>query len=429
MPQILSQAVHTSRTVAVILGGGAGTRLFPLTKDRAKPAVPLAGKYRLVDIPVSNCINSDIKKIYLLTQYLSSSLHRHVQNTYKFDDFSNGFVEILAAQQAPDKTDGWYQGTADAVRANMKHFDNFTHDYCLILSGDQLYRMDYREMLSRHIENNAAITVGVIPVCREAAKGFGIMDIDEGQNIIRFVEKPKDDALLETLRLDKVTLKRLGRGEHEELYLASMGIYIFNHDTLHTVLEDGQIDFGKHIIPSAIGKHKLAAHIFEGYWEDIGTVKAFYDANLDLCNENPQFDYGQPNAPIFTRPRNLRPNIILNAKLENCALCTGIEIGGGYLKRVLIGNRTIVGRNVDIQDTLLMGADYYESEQPGAIPLGIGEGTVIKTSIIDKNARIGKNCRISPEGKPAHTDHPLYHIRDGIVVVPKNTTIPDGTVI
>ena len=305
MPIVAHTAVRTGRTIAIIMGGGTGTRLFPLTKDRAKPAVPLAGKYRLVDIPISNCLNSNLRKIYLLTQFNSSSLHRHIQRTYKFDEFSHGFVEILAAQQTPDNSTGWYQGTSDAVRHNLKHFDNEPHDLVVILSGDQLYRMDYRDVIAQHINTNADITVCTIPVARQEAREFGIMHIDENKRIMRFVEKPKEDLLLNALQLKEATLSTLGKKADENLYLASMGIYIFNRNTLHEVLSNNFMDFGKAIIPEAIKKYSVFAYVYQGYWEDIGTIKAFFNANLDVCEPFPKFDFYDRLHPIYTRPRYL----------------------------------------------------------------------------------------------------------------------------
>ena len=425
-------AIHSAipRTISVILGGGAGTRLFPLTKDRAKPAVPLAGKYRLVDIPISNCINSGMRFIYLLTQFNSASLHRHIQQTYHIEEFSRGFVQLMAAQQTPEPNSGWYQGTADAVRANLKHFDNVLHDYVLILSGDQLYRMDYREVLAEHITRKADVTVCTIPVRREPAKGFGVMSINDQNQIVRFVEKPKTNELLDTLKLSGGTLAKLGLPASEDWFLASMGIYIFNRKVLRQLLNNSLLDFGKEVIPNAIVNYRVQSFIFQGYWEDIGTVKAFYDANLDLCNDVPSFDYGLSSAPIYTRPRNLRPNILGQVQLQNTVLCTGIKIGSAEITRSLLGNRTIVGNRVKIKNTLIMGSDYYDDQRPEeefSVPLGIGDGTIVENAIIDKNTRIGKNCIITPHGKPTNADYPLAHIRDGIIVIPKGTVIPDNT--
>ncbi len=426
--------IHSAipRTISVILGGGAGTRLYPLTKDRAKPAVPLAGKYRLVDIPISNCINSGMRFIYLLTQFNSSSLHRHIQQTYHFEEFSRGFVQIMAAQQTPEANSGWYQGTADAVRANLKHFDNVLHDYVVILSGDQLYRMDYRDVLAEHITRKADVTVCTIPVKRQAAKGFGVMSINAENQIIRFVEKPQSDDVLDTLKLNSESLAKLELAADEEWYLASMGIYIFNRAVLHRLLNNSMLDFGKEVIPHAIANHRVQSYVFKGYWEDIGTVKAFYDANLDLCNDYPAFDYGLAEAPIYTRPRNLRPNVIGKAQMHRAVLCTGIKIGSAEITRSLLGNRTIIRDQVKIKNTLIMGADYYDDQRPKdefPVPLGIGDGCIIENAIIDKNARIGKNCIITPQGKPANADYPQAYIRDGIIVIPKGAVIPDNTSI
>ncbi|MBX7158011.1 MAG: glucose-1-phosphate adenylyltransferase [Verrucomicrobiae bacterium] len=419
------------RTAAIVMGGGAGTRLFPLTKDRAKPAVPLGGKYRLVDIPISNCLNSNLRQIYLLTQFNSSSLHRHIQRTYKFDEFSSGFVEIMAAQQTGNPNQGWYQGTADAVRHNLVHFDNEIYNTALILSGDQLYRMDYRSLLEEHATTGADITVAVIPVNREAVPEFGIMQIDEEHAIKRFVEKPKEETLLKDLHLDEGMRRVLNIQVNEPLYLASMGIYAFNRRVLHEVLNSDLLDFGKDIIPAAIGRYKVRAFVFQGYWEDVGTIRAYYRANLDLCEAKPQFEWNLPGQPIYTRARNLPPNRIENATLKNVSICAGCSIQEAILQRSLLGNRCVVQKGVKIEESIVMGADYYEGEKPisATIPLGIGEGTQIQKAIIDKNARIGRNCVISPHGKPSHSDHELYYIRDGIMVIPKNSVIPDHTVL
>lgn len=419
------------RTVAVIMGGGAGTRLFPLTKDRAKPAVPLGGKYRLVDIPISNCLNSGLRNIYLLTQFNSSSLHRHIQRTYKFDEFSSGFVEIMAAQQTDNPQTGWYQGTADAVRLNLVHFDNHAYENALILSGDQLYRMDYRSLLLAHESVDADITVAVIPVNRDMVSEFGIMQIDAERNIQRFVEKPKEASLLEGLKIDSKMAMTLGLNPADNLYLASMGIYAFKRHALHEVLRNDLLDFGRDVIPHALSRFKVHAYVFQGYWEDVGTIRAFYRANLDLCESNPQFAWNLPDLPIYTRSRNLPPNRVEKANLEKVALCAGCWIQGAGLKRSLLGNRSIVREGAKIEDSILMGADYYEEEKPDTslIPLGIGEGTQIRQAIIDKNARIGRNCRLSPEGKPERMDHELYYIRDGILIIPKNGVVPDNTVL
>src|SRR6185436_1084843 len=295
------QSLNTSNVLSVIMGGGQGTRFFPLTKERAKPAVPLAGKYRIVDIPISNCINSNLKRIYLLTQFNSASLHRHISQSYKFDHFSGGFVELLAAEQTLTDT-SWYQGTADAVRKNLVHFLNHDFEYMLILSGDQLYRMDFRRILTQHVENLAEVTVATIPVTREEAKSFGIMEIDKDRRIVRFAEKPKEPAVLDSLKVDRDQYPRLGIEGDDEFYLASMGIYVFNREVLVRLLENSDTDFGKHVIPSAIGKYSVYSYVFQGYWEDIGTIRSFFNANLDIATELPRFNFFDMTAPIFSRP-------------------------------------------------------------------------------------------------------------------------------
>ena len=301
-----SNVFHAREVISVILGGGAGTRLFPLTKDRSKPAVPLAGKYRIVDIPISNCLNSGLKRIFLLTQFNSSSLHRHIQQSYRFDDFSDGFVEIMAAQQTPS-SDAWYQGTADAVRQNLAHFSNASHKYVLILSGDQLYRMNFRAVIEQHIKSGADVTVATIPVNRIDARQFGIMQIDGEERITRFVEKPQEDALIDELRMDGGTRHKLGIYGGDDLLLASMGIYVFNRDVMDKALAGKHVDFGKHIIPNLITTGRIFSYVYQGYWEDIGTIKAFFDANLDLVNEIPKFNFFDTQAPIYTHARYLRP--------------------------------------------------------------------------------------------------------------------------
>jgi glucose-1-phosphate adenylyltransferase len=435
MPQTGRQSLNTSKVLCVIMGGGQGTRLFPLTKDRAKPAVPLAGKYRLVDIPISNCINSGFRRIYILTQFNSTSLHGHISRTYKFDQFTSGFVEILAAQQTLTNT-SWYEGTADAVRKNLTHFLNHDFDHLLILSGDQLYRMDYRQMIDQHVETGADITVATIPVGRNEAKSFGIMQMAEDRRVTRFEEKPKDPALLDSLRLpqelqDKLEIKAAG-----EKFLASMGIYIFNRDLICELLDNPLSDFGKHIIPHAINSRRVFSHIFEGYWADIGTIRSFFEANLDLVSELPRFNFFDMSAPIFSRPRYLPGSKINGAQIEHAVISDGCIINHALIKNTIIGLRTVVGSGTEMNRVITLGSDYYESEESiskherqGKPRIGIGENCKIENAIIDKNTRIGNNVKISPAGKPENVDHDLYFIRDGIVVIPKNATIPHGTVI
>ena len=406
--------------VAVIMGGGAGTRLFPLTKDRAKPAVPLAGKYRLVDIPISNCLNSDLRRIFLLTQFNSGSLHRHIQESYRFDNFSPGFVEILAAEQRIDSND-WYQGTADAVRQNLMHIDSYGHDLVLILSGDQLYRMNYHTILEQHMASGAEVTVATTPVGADLAGGFGIMEVGEDGRITRFVEKPTDPAVQATLR-----------GYPDQLP-ASMGIYVFNRETLADALAGSEADFGKHIIPRLIETRRVYAFRHEGYWEDIGTIRAFYEANLDLCEPLPQFNFYDASAPIYTHARYLPATKIIKSRIERSILADGCIINDAEIEHSVVGVRSRIQSGAHIHHSLVMGQDYYDSPErvplPGAPTMGIGHGAWIEGTIVDKNARIGDNVRITPEGKPAFLDGANFYVRDGIVIIPKNAVIMSGTVI
>ncbi len=417
------------------MGGGQGTRLFPLTKDRAKPAVPLAGKYRLVDIPISNCINSGFRRIYVLTQFNSTSLHGHISRTYKFDHFTSGFVEILAAQQTLTNA-SWYEGTADAVRKNITHFLNHDFDYLVILSGDQLYRMDFRQMVAEHIVNEADITVATIPVGRAEAQSFGIMQITEDRCITRFEEKPKDPKVLDSLHLPQEWLQKLGIKDGGEKFLASMGIYVFNRSLIQQLLDNPLSDFGKHIIPRAIGTHRVCSSIYQGYWEDIGTIRNFFEANLDLVSELPRFNFFDMSAPIFSRPRYLPGSKINGADIEHAVVTDGCIINKAKIRNTIVGLRTFIGAGTEMNRVIILGCDFYESEESirqhdaeGKPRIGIGENCKIDNAIIDKNARIGNNVTISPAGKPDHVDHELYFIRDGIIIIPKNAVIPHGTVI
>lgn len=430
-----TQHVNPSKVLSIILGGGQGTRLFPLTRERSKPAVPLAGKYRIVDIPISNCINSGFKRIYLLTQFNSASLHRHISQSFKFDHFSGGFVEILAAEQTATDT-SWYQGTADAVRKNLLHFLNFDFDYFLILSGDQLYRMDYRRIIARHMETMADVTVATIPVSRAEAQSFGIMHTNREHRITRFVEKPKDPAVLDSLRLSPSDCEALGGDGSKELFLASMGIYVFSRALMIKLLDNNLADFGKHIIPSAIENHRVFSHEFQGYWEDIGTISAFFEANLNLTTELPKFNFFDMSSPIFTRPRFLPASKINGAQIDHAVISDGCILNYCKIENSIVGVRSLIDRGSSLHRVVNMGCDYFESEtsiamhEAEGIPrVGIGQDTLIENAIIDKNARIGSNCRISPAGKPENFDHPLYYVRDGIVIVPKNGVIRDGTII
>jgi glucose-1-phosphate adenylyltransferase len=418
----------TQRTLAIVMGGGAGTRLFPLTKDRAKPAVPLGGKYRLVDIPISNCLNSGLRSIYVLTQFNSLSLHRHIQASYKFDNFSRSFIDILAAQQTPEGSQ-WYQGTADAVRQNMRYFLEGPFDYFLILSGDQLYRMDFRALLHQHIRSGADITLATKPVGREQGAEFGIMQSGADRRITRFVEKPKDPSILEEMKMSRELMAEIGSEKKEGLFQASMGIYLFNRDVLIECLRNDLADFGKHVIPQSIERYNVRAYIFQGYWEDIGTVRAFYEANLDLTDIVPEYSFFDANAPIYTHPRFLPGSKVNGASLRQAIISDGCIISDAHLERCVIGVRSIIQSGATIRDSIVMGADYFEQDrqvdekQPA---IGIGRNCVIDRAIIDKNARIADGVVITPEGKPANFDGDNYFIRDGIVIVPKNAVIPAG---
>jgi glucose-1-phosphate adenylyltransferase len=418
------------KTLAIIMGGGAGTRLFPLTQERAKPAVPLGGKYRLVDIPISNCLNGGFSQIYVLTQFNSTSLHRHINASYKFDQFSKSFVEILAAQQTPEGA-SWYQGTADAVRQNLRDFLNRPYEHFLILSGDQLYRMDYLHLLQEHLSTGADITLGTTPVDRRAASGFGIMHIDADRRIYRFEEKPKDAALLDELRIPADLLTELGQPTEAELYQGSMGIYVFNRQILIDVLDNKFDDFGKHIIPASLQKYKVFAYIFQGYWEDIGTVRAFFEANLALTDTVPAYNFFDRADPIYTHARFLPASKVNGASIRQAIVADGCIITDARIDRAVIGLRSVIESGATIRNSVLMGADFYEGEgpppAPGNPPLGIGRNAVIDGAIIDKNARIGDGVVITPEGKPANVDGGNYYIRDGVVVVPKGAVISDGT--
>jgi glucose-1-phosphate adenylyltransferase len=427
---------NTSRVLSIVMGGGAGTRLFPLTRERAKPAVPLAGKYRLVDIPISNCINSGLKRVYLLTQFNSASLHRHVAYSYKFDHFSEGFVEILAAEQTFADT-SWYQGTADAVRKNLVHLLNHDFDYVLILSGDQLYRMDFRHILAQHIETQAELTIATMPVQRRETVGLGIMQIGRDRRITRFVEKPTDPEVQDSLRIPSDVFDVLGiQQEGDDLWAASMGIYVFDRDVLTRLLDNTLTDFGKHIIPLAIESVRTFSYVFQGYWEDIGTIRAFFEANLDFASELPRFNLFDMAAPIFTRPRWLPASKINGAQMDHAIIADGCIISHADVHQSIVGIRSVIAPGSRLDRTIVLGNDFYETdasiaehEATGQPRIGIGRNTRIENAIIDKNARIGNDVSISPAGKPQQLDHALYYIREGIVIIPKNGVVPHGTTI
>ena len=435
MSQTGRQSLNVSKVLCVILGGGQGTRLFPLTKDRAKPAVPLAGKYRIVDIPISNCINSQFRRIYVLTQFNSTSLHSHISRTYKFDQFSAGFVEILAAQQTFNNT-SWYEGTADAVRKNLVHFMNHDFDYLLILSGDQLYRMDLQEVIEQHRDTNAEITVATLPVKAADTPALGIMQIDTSGRVTKFLEKPKNPALLEPFKMPAEIREQAGIAPGDDLYLASMGIYVFNRKVITELLDNPLSDFGKHIIPHAINTHRVYSYVYQGYWEDIGTIRNFFEANLDIVSELPRFNFFDMSAPIFSRPRYLPGSKINGAVVDHAVIADGCIINRARITNSVVGLRTLIGENTELNRVVILGSDYFESiasvqrhEEAGMPRIGIGAGCQIENAIIDKNARIGNGVKISPAGKPDNLDHERYYIRDGIVIIPKDAVIPNGMVI
>jgi len=423
-------------TLAVIMGGGQGTRLYPLTQQRAKPAVPFGGKYRLIDVPISNCINSGVYKIAVLTQFNSVSLHRHISNTYNFDAFHSGYVSIWAAEQTGESS-AWYQGTADAVRQSLRRFERRTPDHLLILSGDHLYKMDYRHLLKTHVENNADVTIAVVPVTRESCCEFGILQVDKQSQIVSFVEKPSEEDELNRLRVppevfDDHRIPSKGR-EH----IASMGIYAFRFDALYEALHaSDKPDFGKDIIPSLLGKKRVFAHFFDDYWEDIGTIRAFYEANLALTETLPQFNFYDERCMVYTHPRFLPGAKINSAMIRHSLICDGAIVSGTLIEHSIVGLRGVIADKAQIVQTIMMGADYYDNAKnaienvpEGAPPLGIGTHSLVNGAIIDKNARIGANVQIINKDRVRETDQANYSIRDGIVIIPRSAIIPDGTMI
>ncbi len=434
-----NSAVHPvelrmSNVTTFILGGGKGTRLFPLTQYRSKPAVPLAGKYRLIDIPISNCINSGMNRIYLLTQFNSVSLHRHIRQTYRFDRFDGGFVEILAAQQTMEGME-WYQGTADAVRKNVRFLQQKGIDYALILSGDQLYHMNYQEMLDTHIRTKADVTIGALPVTREQAKGFGIMRLDDESRVRGFLEKPQTDEEMDLVRTEPSWIDARGIPSKGRDCLGSMGIYLFNRDVLVDLLmKTDYHDFGKEVFPMSIRTHNVQVHLFDGYWEDIGTIRAFYEANLELCKTNAAFRLDDENAPIFTHARMLPPTRCDGAQITQSLISDGSFIEpGAVIENSVIGLRCRIGKNVTIRNSVLMGADFFQSDEERQADatartpcIGIGDGSYIEGAIVDKNCRIGQNVRISPKGLEVLPEGSPIVMEEGVIVVPKETTLPDG---
>jgi len=425
----------SKQVLTLILGGGQGSRLFPLTQQRSKPAVPLGGKYRLIDITVSNCINSGLVYIYVLTQFNSASLNRHIAQTYRFSRFSDGFVEILAAEQTPENMD-WFQGTADAVRQVMMHITDFNPKHVLILSGDHLYQMDYRTFFERHLEMGADVTISVIPTDEAQASSFGLLKTDENGRIIEFREKPPADQL-PAMRVDTTRLSLSQEEAETKRYLASMGVYLFKFDVLREMLIGTHFkDFGIEVIPATIESHKMQAYLFKDYWQDIGTINSFYHANLDLATIMPKFNLFNADAPIFTRPRYLPGTKFVDCEIRDSLVSEGCILTRASINHCVIGIRSRIENHSRLEHTLMMGADYYQTLQEladdrkdGFPWIGVGENTIIRKAIIDKNVRIGSNVKILNEAGYDNYDGGNYFIRDGIIVIPKGATITDGTII
>jgi len=429
----------------VIMGGGAGTRLKPLTMKRAKPAVPLGGKFRLIDIPISNCINSGVNRIFVLTQFNSTPLHRHINSSYQFHRFSRGFVEILAAQQTPSygaRGGSWYQGTADAVRKNLPRLDEAGGQDVLILSGDQIYQMDFRDILETHRADDlgairADVTLGAVLVDKERARSLGVLRVDAEGNVVAFVEKPGDDeSKFEGLEADPALLARFGVDAGTgPWYLANMGIYVFDLAVLQKSLDNEFVDFGREVLPSLLDKARFRAHLFQGYWEDIGTVGAFHEANLDLASPKPQFNFYSQEYPVYTRARLLPASKMQRAVIDESLISDGCIVEGATISQSLLGIRSVVQTGVEIDRCYVMGADYYEDDddraenrRQGRPDMGIGEKSHIRNAIVDKNARIGKNVALLNESGVSEYDGPeeRLHVRDGIIIVPRDTIVPDG---
>jgi glucose-1-phosphate adenylyltransferase len=418
--------------LALVLGGGRGTRLFPLTQHRSKPAVPIGGKYRLIDIPISNCLHADIRRIFVLTQFNSASLNRHIAQSYRMDLFSRGFVEILAAEQTPDNPN-WYQGTADAVRQAARHFERYDADYYLVLAGDHLYRMNYLDLVDAHIDRRADITIAAQPVSLEDASGMGILRLDRDGQIAAFEEKPTRERLGEMPTRGQTP--GLAALPPDKPFMASMGIYVFSRDALlDCIAQDGATDFGKQIIPHALSRYRVHAHLFRGYWADVGTVRAFYDANVMLTNANAPFTFYDPRRPMYTHPRFLPGARFNDCAVRDSIINEGCHIDRARIEQSIIGIRTTIRNGASISRSVLLGADYYEADDnapargnnPG---LGVGSNVVLDRVIMDKNARIGDGARLVNEAGVEHADGDGYYIRGGIIVVPKNGVIRPGTVI
>jgi glucose-1-phosphate adenylyltransferase len=414
--------------LTLILGGGRGARLYPLTHMRSKPAVPLGGKYRLIDIPISNCLHAGLKRIFVLTQFNSASLNRHIAQTYRLDLFSNGFVEVLAAEQTPESSD-WFQGTADAVRQAARHFKDYDADYYLILAGDHLYRMDFCELLDSHIEGGADITIAAQPVSPADATQMGIFRFDDEGQISAFEEKP-DEARLADIGSSAPHRSTRGGTSPEKPFVASMGIYVFSRDVLLDILEQPGIDFGREILPKALGTYKVNSYVFRGYWADVGTIEAFYEANIQLTQRGAPFNFFHPRWPIYTRPRFLPATRAYACSLESSIVAEGCYLDQCTIQESVVGIRTHVGPNARIARSVLLGADSYEEETAASgVPLGIGRDAVLDRVIVDKNARIGDGVRLVNAAGVDHADGPGYCIRNGIIIVPKGAQVPEGITI
>ena len=424
--------------LTVILGGGRGARLYPLTKHRSEPAVPIAGKYRLIDIPISNCINSGFNRIYVLTQFLSVSLHRHIANTYKFDPFSRGFVEVLAAQQTNEAAD-WYEGTADAIRQNLRYLRQEAPAQVLVLCGDQVYRMNFGELVRTHREAKAHVTVGAAPVRRAQAPEYGVVRLDETGRIVDLVEKPQAPRQLDAMRTPAAWFERRGLGGREHEHLANMGIYLFQTEVLLDLLQTGPpaTDLVRELLMNALATHRVRGHLFTGYWQDVGTIKSYYEASLALTGDAPPFDFHSAEGTIYTRMRNLPASRVADTRLGQCLVSDGCIVGDGVrAERSVLGVRCRVGRGVTLRGAVLIGADRYETpaereanRRRGLPDIGVGEGSVIERAIVDKDARIGRGVRIVNGQGVQEADGENYVVRDGIVVIPDRAVVPDGTVI
>jgi glucose-1-phosphate adenylyltransferase len=426
------------RVTAVILGGGQGARLMPLTRDRAKPAVGFAGKYRIVDIAMSNCINSGLKRIFVLTQFLSASLHRHIMQTYQFDTFTDGFVDILAAEQTLQRKD-WFQGTADAVRATLRHITYYASDNILIMAGDHLYRMNFQEVIRHHHQTRADITLCVYPVAREEASRMGLLRVDASGEVKEFIEKPQDPAILSQFAAPASLFRSRGLNVESGRYLASMGTYVFEPRVLLDLLEDtSRTDFGREVIPSALGRYRVVAWPFTDYWKDIGTIPAFFEANIALTSANPSFSLYAPRWPLYTHSRSVPPSRVFHSEIRDSLIVEGSNITSAGISNSIVGTRSVVAKGAHLDHVVMLGADFYEGEHvPGAslsdakhLPhLGVGANCVIERAILDKNVRIGKGTVIRAKPDAPNTENDLYCVRDGVTIIPKGTVIPPGTEI